>query len=75
MDVGNALANDLSDTIAVTPPVRRFIIRVRNRDDTYRYVVSERFLIGKAWAPCVKTFKLWTGSLWSRTHFPLYPAS
>src|SRR5437773_6445305 len=51
VNVGNALTNYFSNAIAVTPPSRRVIIRVRNRDDTYRYVLSERFLIEKERPP------------------------
>ena len=43
IDVGDALAYDFADTIAVTPPLFRIIIRVGDCYDTYRHVPVDAF--------------------------------
>ena len=48
VDVGNALACDFSDTIAVTPPLFRIVVRVGNCYYTHRHVSAECLLIEKA---------------------------
>ena len=53
IDVGDALAYDFADTIAVTPPLFRIIIRVGDCYDTYRHVPAECLLIEKARSPRV----------------------
>ena len=53
IDVGDALAYDFADTIAVTPPLFRIIIRVGDCYDTYRHVPADCLLIEKARSPRV----------------------
>jgi hypothetical protein len=57
VDVGDALAYDFADTIAVTPPLFRIIIRVGNCYDTHRHVSAECLLIEKARSPGVGAFR------------------
>ena len=70
IDVGDALAYDFADTIAVTPPLFRILIRVGDCYDTYRHVPADCLLIEKARsprvAPSVKTLMLHTRVLCSR---------
>ena len=53
VDVGDALAYDFADTIAVTPPLFRIIIRVGDCYETYRHVPADCLLIEKARSPRV----------------------
>src|SRR5213595_2654802 len=54
IDVGNALRYDLSDTIAVTPPMCRIIIRTGDGDDTDPGLFAKRFLIKETRPASVK---------------------
>jgi len=53
IDVGDALAYDFADTIAVTPRLFRIIIRVGDCYNTYRHVPADCLLIEKARSPRV----------------------
>src|SRR5438552_11678279 len=53
VDVGNALAYDLSGAIAVTPPLPGIVIRVGDCYYTYRHVSAECLLIKQARPPRV----------------------
>ena len=53
VDVGDTLAYDFADTIAVTPRLFRIIIRVGDCYDTNRHVLVERLLVEKARSPGV----------------------
>ena len=53
IDIGDALAYDFADTIAVTPPLFRIIIQVGDCYDSYRHVPADCLLIEKARSPRV----------------------
>ena len=72
LDVGDALAYDFADTMAVTPPLFRILNRIGDCYDIYRHVPADCLPTEKARsprvAPSVKTLMLYTCVLCSRTN-------
>ena len=53
VNVGDTLGKDVLHTLAITPPISRIVIRIRNRNDADGDIMAKSFLKKEASAPRV----------------------